>query len=178
MKTLLYSIIGIALCTTSVAYAHGPTPQKLEEHISIQGPPEQVWAAVKEFGAPATWHPMLKQTTAHGGNTAGRAERVVTLPSGGTITEGLDEYDEGRRYMAWRLLKENKEAFPVSFYTVSIEVRRANGGSDVEWLSRFYRADTGNSPPPEYSDEAAIKAMTEFAQSGLENLKKRIETEK
>lgn len=177
MNTIPYLLLTVLLIHAGMAHAHGPTPQKLEERVHIAVPPKKVWKAIKEFGAPATWHPMITTAKARGGNTPGTAERVLTLATG-QITEGLDEYDAARRYMGWRLQVENKEAIPASFYAITLEVKAAEGGSEVEWLSRFYRADTGNDPPPQYSDEAAIKAMTEFARAGLENLKKRIETEK
>lgn len=177
MNTIHCLLFTVLLVHAGVAHAHGPTPQKLGERVRITVSPEKVWEAIKEFGTPATWHPMIKAADAHDGNTPGKAERVLTLATG-QITEGLDEYDAARRYMGWRLQVENKEAIPVSFYTITLEVKAVEGGSDVEWLSRFYRADTGNDPPPQYSDEAAIKAMTDFARAGLENLKRRIETEK
>ena len=41
---------------------------------------------------------------------------------------------------------------------------------------RFYRADTGNEPPAEKSDEAAIAAMTKFFHDGLAGLKQKAET--
>ena len=64
---------------------------------------------------------------------------------------------------------------PVSFYTIGIEVEAADKGSQVIWSGRFYRADTGNFPPENLNDEAAVKAMTEFATSGLEGLKASLE---
>jgi mxaD protein len=50
------------------------------------------------------------------------------------------------------------------------------GGSEVEWDSRFYRADTGNFPSETQNDQAAIDAMTKFFKEGLDNLKKKLET--
>ena len=32
------------------AFAHGPTPQKVEKSIVIKAPPAKVWAMVKDFG--------------------------------------------------------------------------------------------------------------------------------
>ena len=48
-------------------------------------------------------------------------------------------------------------------------------GSEVTWTSRFYRADTINFPPENLNDEAAVKAMTEFMQGGLQGLKAKVE---
>jgi mxaD protein len=45
----------------------------------------------------------------------------------------------------------------------------------VTFKSRFYRGDTGNTPPANLSDEAAVKAVTEFFKNGLEGLKSKVE---
>jgi mxaD protein len=100
----------------------------------------------------------------------------VVLKSGGQLTDSLDEYAAAEMSYSYRLAKENVEVMPVSFYSATLEVKpAANGRSSVEWLGRFYRADTGNFPPPEKSDEAATKAMTEFFHAGLEGLKQKAE---
>ncbi|WP_250152189.1 SRPBCC family protein [Ancylobacter radicis] len=148
--------------------AHGPTPQKADETIMISAPPEAVWKILADFGGIAGWHPLVKKATATG-NEAG-AERVLTLEKG-EVKEGLDEADAGAMRLAYRLSQENIEALPVSFYTATIEVKPAAGGSEVAWSARFYRGDTSNFPPDELNDEAAVAAMTDFVKQGLEGLK-------
>ncbi|MFK8253006.1 SRPBCC family protein [Ancylobacter terrae] len=161
---LLFMLAGLA-----TAAAHGPTPQKADESITIAAPPEQVWAIVADFGGIGQWHPLVREVQATGGNAAG-AERALTLQKG-TITEGLDDVDTAGKRISYRLSKENTEAIPVSFYTASIEVLPAAGGSEVKWGARFYRADTTNEPPEDLNDETAIAAMTDFIRRGLEGLK-------
>lgn len=151
--------------------AHGPTPQKADESVTIDAAPDAVWKLVADFGAIAQWNPLVKKVTATGGNAAG-AERVLTLAKG-DITEGLDEVDTPGRRISYRLTRENVEALPVSFYTATIEVKPAGSGSEVSWEARFYRADTTNEPPEELNDEAAIAAMTDFIRQGLEGLKRK-----
>ncbi|MCS0504732.1 SRPBCC family protein [Ancylobacter sp. GSK1Z-4-2] len=153
--------------------AHGPTPQKVDESVEIAAPPESVWAIVSAFGSIGDWHPMVKKVEATGGDAAG-AERTLTLEKG-TLTEGLDESDVGERRLSWRLLNENVEAFPVSFYTSTIEVKPAGKNSEVAWSARFYRGDTSNYPPEELNDEAAIAAMNAFVEQGLDGLKAKAE---
>jgi mxaD protein len=41
--------------------------------------------------------------------------------------------------------------------------------------SRFYRGDTGNSPPENLNDEAAVNAMNQFFKNGLAGLKQKLE---
>jgi mxaD protein len=154
--------------------AHGPTPQKVEERIEIAAPPDKVWAVAKEFANIGDWHPALEKSEGKGGNAAG-AERVLTLKSGGVLSEGLDDYNDKEMYYGYRLAKENVEAFPVSFYSATLTVKPAASGSEVEWVGRFYRADTSNFPPEDKNDAAAIAAMKNFIGEGLKGLKAKVE---
>ena len=43
------------------------------------------------------------------------------------------------------------------------------------WKAAFYRAYVNNDPPPELNEAAAIKAVTEFFQAGLNNIKSTLE---
>jgi mxaD protein len=158
-----------------LVFAHGPTPQKIEQRITVAAPPAVVWAIVGDFANLAAWHPLVARSTGTGGKEVG-AERTVALKTGGEIVDGLDEYDEARRALTYRLSRENLEAFPVSFYSATLTVGAAGDGhSEVVWEGRFYRGDTGNYPPDNLSDAAALAAMTNFFQKGLEGLKARIE---
>lgn len=169
--------IAILLFSVVSATAHGPTPKKVEESIVIAAPPEAVWAAVKDFDGLAKWNPLVDSSEGSGGNAAG-GERVVVLKSGGQLTDSLDEYiDEDMSY-SYRLGTPDLEAFPVSFYSATLEVRPgADGGSEVAWVSRFYRADTGNFPSETQNDQAAIDAVTNFFQEGLKTLKTQVEAQ-
>lgn len=153
-------------------FAHGPTPQKAEEKITIAAPPAKVWAALKEFGD-VSWNPAITKVAASGGNEPG-ATRTITLKTG-ELVEGLDEYNDKDMSYGYRLSTENVQAFPVSFYSATIAVTPAGDGSEVTWIGRFYRADTSNFPPENLNDEAAVKAMTEFMQEGLKGLKAKVE---
>jgi len=165
------SLAGLSLVLlSSSVFAHGPTPQRVDEQINIDADVATVWQKVNAFDQLDKWHPAVESITMQDKTT-----RIVTLKSGGEITESLDESDAERHYIGYRLLTENIEAIPVSFYTIGIEVEAADTGSKVSWSGRFYRADTGNFPPENLNDEAAVKAMTEYAKSGLEGLKASLE---
>lgn len=174
LRSLLV-ILALAGLSPLPAAAHGPTPQKVEERIEIAAPSDKVWAVVKEFANIGEWHPLLEKSEGKGGNAAG-AERAITLKSGGVLSEGLDDYNDKEMYYGYRLAKENVEAFPVSFYSANLAVKpAASGGSEVEWVGRFYRADTGNFPPENRNDAAAIAAMKSFIGEGLKGLKAKVE---
>lgn len=164
--------VGLLFASLAPLAAHGPTPQRADESVAIAAAPDQVWQLLASFGGIGDWHPLVKKVSVTGGDAAG-AERVLTLEKG-EITEGLDEVDPAARRISYRLLKENTEAFPVSFYTATIEVKPAGSGSEVAWDARFYRADTTNEPPEGLNDEAAIAAMTDFIRQGLQGLKSKV----
>ena len=169
MLQKLVLAFGLLAAGLSPLAAHGPTPQRADESATIAAAPDQVWKLVSSFGTLSDWHPLVKKVSATGGDAAG-AERVLTLEKG-EITEGLDEVDPAERRISYRLLKENAEAIPVSFYTATIEVKPSGSGSEVSWSARFYRADTTNEPPEDRNDEAAIAAMTDFIRQGLDGLR-------
>jgi mxaD protein len=154
------------------ALAHGPTPQKAEEKITISASPAKVWEVLKEFGD-VSWNAAVKKSDASGGNGNG-ATRTISL-DGGSLVEGLDEYSEKDMSYGYRLSTENLEALPVSFYSSTIAVGPAGEGSEVVWTGRFYRGDTSNFPPENLNDESAAKAMTAFMRAGLQSLKAKVE---
>jgi mxaD protein len=167
----------VAVLGITTAAGHGPTPQKVEESIIIDAPPDVVWAAVKNFDALATWSPLVESSTGRGGNEAG-GERDVVLKAGGQLTDSLDEYLEKEMSYSYRLATPDIEAFPVSFYSSTLSVRPAEDGkSEVAWDARLYRADTGNFPSETQNDQAAIEAVTRFFQEGLKSLKEQVEAQ-
>jgi mxaD protein len=174
--TMSVAILLVAFAfAASPAAAHGPTPQKVVEIIAIAAPPEKVWEAVKNFDALAAWNPLVASSAGKGGNDAG-AERTVVLKAGGQLVDGLDEYLGDQMSYSYRLSTPDIEKFPVSFYSATLLVRPGeSGGSEVEWDSRLYRADTGNFPAETQNDQAAIDAMSNFLKAGLENLKQTLE---
>lgn len=173
MKYVLAFLLSLPLLVSG-ASAHGPTPQKAEETIAIAAPADAVWAVVKAFDGMAAWNPAIKASVGEGGSAPG-ATRTITLKNGGQLAEGLDEFNEAEKFYAYRLSKENIEVFPVSFYSATIAVKPEGAGSVVTWSGRFYRGDTGNFPPDNLNDEAAVNAMTEFFKEGLAGLKAKLE---
>lgn len=175
--SLLRSLVPalFALLIASPVWAHGPTPQKVEESIEIAAPPDAVWAIVKDFGGIANWNPALTKSEGKGGVDSG-ATRTITLKNGGQLEEGLDYYSDDEMTYLYRLNKEKVDVLPVSSYTSEITVKPgADGGSTVKWMGRFYRADTGNEPAPDRNDAAAIKAMKDYITEGLNGLKAKAE---
>ncbi len=156
--------------------AHGPTPQKAKESVIINAPVDAVWNAVKQFDAIASWHPDVKASSGDGKN-ASDGIRTLTLQNDGQLVESLDYYSDQDHEYNYRLKTENVTAFPASSYTTNLQVTAGNdsGTSMITLKSRFYRGDTGNTPPEKLNDEAAVKAMNTFFKNGLAGLKQQLE---
>ncbi len=60
-------------------------------------------------------------------------------------------------------------------YASTITVKDAGGKTLVEWKGAFYRGFMNNDPPPELSDEASLKAVTDVYKCGLAALKAKLE---
>ncbi|MGZ5615439.1 MAG: SRPBCC family protein, partial [Methylobacter sp.] len=73
------------------ALAHGPTPQKAKESITINAPVDATWNAIKQFDDIASWHPDVKASSGDGKN-ASDGTRTITLRNGGQLVENLDFY--------------------------------------------------------------------------------------
>lgn len=159
-----------------VAQAHGPTPQKAKESIIINAPVEKVWAVIKQFDAISSWHTDVKSSSGDGKN-ASDGIRTLTLQNGEQLVESLDYYSDKDHEYNYRLKTENVKALPVSSYTNNIQVTAGDDATSsvVTIKSRFYRGDTGNTPPENLSDAAAVKAMNVFFKNGLQGLKQKSE---
>ncbi|MBK8336282.1 MAG: SRPBCC family protein [Sterolibacteriaceae bacterium] len=167
------SLMAVLLLATTVAWAHGPTRQKVTETVNIKAAPEAVWAKIKDYGAMQDWHPAIDKTVADKGNAVG-STRTLTLKGGGNVVEELESYSDAERKFSYRM--KDPGPVPVTNYSSTISVKPGEGGgSVVEWRGAFYRKFMNNDPPPEQNDEAAVKAITGIYQLGLGNLKSLLE---
>jgi mxaD protein len=175
MNFISISLLGILLLPLS-SHAHGPTPQKAKESVIINASVEALWNEVRQFDAIANWHPDVKSSQSDGKHESGGI-RTLTLQNGGQLVEELDYYNDREHEYGYRLKTENAKAFPASSYSIAVKVNPGDdvGHSEIILKSRFYRGDTGNTPPENLNDEAAVKAMNEFFKNGLAGLKQKLE---
>lgn len=186
MKNFLHFIAVALIAVPMMANAHGPTRQQVIEKITIQAPPEKVWAVIKDFGGMDKWHPAVKSTILKDDKT-----RILTLASEGnpTITEVLIKADDEKMMLTYKITDmsvvktitfNSKDTpyytLPVSTYKAWITVKAVDGGSEVQWKAKFYRSFMGNPPVPEgQSDKDASNTIKGIFTAGLENLKAIIE---
>lgn len=156
-----------------MASAHGPSRQKVVSTIEINAPADKVWAMIGNF-QDMGWHPAFEKTEGKGGNDAG-ATRTLTLKGGAKIEEKLIKHSKDDKSLAYEITAVDVKVVPVSNYASTLSVRGTAEKAIVEWKGAFYRGYVNNDPPPELSDEAAVKAITGVYQDGLAALKKKLE---
>jgi hypothetical protein len=165
---------GLVAVTVSGVQAHGPSRKKEITTIEINAPADKVWALVGNFHD-MSWHPEVAKTEALPGNEPEVTTRTLTFKAGGVFTDKLTRYEPDQRIIAFLTDKEDHGVLPVEGYSTTLTVKDAGGKSTVEWRGAFYRGYMNNDPPPELSDEAAMKAVAAFQKAGLEALKKQVE---
>lgn len=180
----------LALLWAVSASAHGPVRQKVEETVTINASAEKVWETIKELCSLKQWHPKVSDCTQEGATNKG-AKRKLTLANSGWIVEELKNYNDKKMMYSYKFNVDDMSAaktivhasqevkvpvLPVANYSGSIEVKKkGDNAAEVIWKGAFYRAYMNNNPPPEMNEEAAIRAVTDFYRSGLDNLKQLVE---
>lgn len=169
------TIVGLApLSFVGTAWAHGPTRQKVTETVEINAPVDKVWKVVGNF-QDMSWLPIVAKTEGQGGNTV-NATRTLTLKNGGKVEEQLDRYEPEDHMYAYEITKVDVKVLPVNDYSSHITVEAdGDNKSTVTWWGGFYRGYMLNDPPPDLTDEVAVKAVTDLYKTGLAALKKKVE---
>jgi hypothetical protein len=172
-RVFVVAALASAALLTVPAFAHGPSRQKVVEKIEIEAPADKVWAIVGNF-QDAGWIPGIDKTEGSGGSAEG-AKRKLTLKGGGVIEESVTKHDDAAKTLGYRIDNVDVKVLPVNNYSATLTVKEEGGKSVVEWKGAFYRGFMNNDPPPELSDEAGIKAVTDIYKSGLAALKAKAE---
>ena len=173
MKLHLAAAAAFVIGVAGPAYAHGPTRQKTEQKIEINAPADKVWSVVGNF-QDMSWLGVVDKTEGTGGNDKG-AKRTLTLKNGAKIEEEINQYDAEKMMYSYRINSVDVKVLPVNNYSSKITVKADGDKSTVTWDGAFYRGYPNNDPPPELSDEAALKAVNALYAQGLQDLKKKVE---
>ncbi|MBB5223961.1 hypothetical protein HNP73_003922 [Amaricoccus macauensis] len=156
-------IMAVAL-SGGVAQAHGPSRQKASEEATLGASVDEVWAVVGNF-ADMSWYPGVSKTeVAADGKTRTVSFGDVSVP------EELGKYDAEKHTIAFRRTQDDVELIPVTNFANTIVLSDEGGKAHVKWSAAFYRGFPNANPPAELSDEAAMKAATDFIQGGLDAL--------
>ena len=176
ISKLLFVAVFINMSISDIL-SHGPTRQKLKESVIINAKPEEVRNVIKDFGKINTWHPSISKVDSDSKNESGSVRIIYYSPKNNTpIKQKLENYNAEKMMYKTSITEVDIKSFPVSTYTANISVKgNDDGTSTVLWKGAFYRAYVNNDPPPELNEAAAIKAVKEFFQTGLNNLKRKLE---
>lgn len=188
MKLFARILALLLMAIPAFAFAHGAPRLQVEETISINASPADVWNAIKNFDNIHNWHPAITATKASGNDNG--ATRTLTLGNGGTIEEQLKKIDHDKMMMNYEITaisnagdiddhgeKHEVPVVPVSKYKSWLSVKADGDGSKVSWKGKFFRAYHGHQtvPPKELDDNTAKSAISGIYKAGLENLKAQLE---
>lgn len=161
---LIYTLLLSAI--TMPAFAHGPTPQKTDQTVTLKAAPELVWKQLSEPCAIKNWHPDVADC-----QSSDPKKRTLTLKNGSKIDEEVDEILPAEMSISYRVAGEvDTKALPISSLTGRIKVKAEGTDLSVSWLARYYRADTTNEPPAGMDDESATKSVNAYVKAGLVGL--------
>jgi mxaD protein len=172
----------LALTALLLVAAHGfaiaapPKPLSVTQTIEINAPVGKVWAAIKDYDGLHKWHPgFSKAEIVKGSNNTPGAVRALTIKDGPTFTEELLEFSEKTHSYKYRIIES---PLPLQDYVATVKVApRGEGGTTlVTWVGNFKRKNPADNPPEAESDAGAVKLITGVYTSGLENLKKMLES--
>ncbi|RXF75115.1 SRPBCC family protein [Hansschlegelia zhihuaiae] len=173
MKLQLLAAAALVLGAAGAADAHGPTRQKTEQKVEINASPDKVWKVVGNW-LDMSWLPPVEKTEGDAAAEKG-AKRKITLKGGAIVEEELNQYAADKMMYSYRITNVDVKVLPVSNYSSKIIVKGEGDKTTVTWDGAFYRGFPNNDPPPELSDEAALKAVSGLYRAGLDNLKKKVE---
>ncbi len=154
------------------AEAHGPSRKKVTSEVTLNATPDEVWAVIGKFDD-LSWDPKIKAVTLESPEIKTGAKRLITWANDQQTTEQLTKWKPEERLYGFRTLQDNIEALPVTNYTAILTVEDAGGKAKFTWDAGFYRGFPNNDPPPELNDDAAIAAVTEAQQEGIDALVER-----
>jgi mxaD protein len=175
MKQILTVLLAAAALFVPQAFGAGATELTARQSITINAPPEAVWAVVGDFNGLPRWLGTIEYSEILlGTNNEVGAIRQVTRRNGTKVTERLIDYDPRSMRLAYTYVDGAVAAS--DYFPVLVVKDGGNGTSVVEWTARFKRLSYWVDPPPAGQED---KTLTDFYnglyKAGLESLKRVVE---
>jgi mxaD protein len=174
-KIFAFMAIALLPLLPLTASAHGAAALRFEKTITIKAAPATVWALVKDFGNEQAWHPSVESTKLENKkdeNGDDAVYRTVALKGGGAMYEKLRTADDAGMKIKYEYILEKSTLQFANFYpAITVTAGPGAGESTVSVKGSYTRADSSNIPKPDQNDEAATKALNDFFDAGLANLK-------
>ena len=176
MKNVLTGVLTALACFAAEAWGAEANELTASQSIRINAAPEAVWQVVGDYNGSPRWLPLVERSEiVFGKNNRVGAIRLITRRNGTKVTERLLDHDQQNMRMAYTYVDG---AVMASDYFPVISVKDAGDGTSVvEWSAHFRRLAYSIDPPPPGQDD---KSMTDFYngiyKSGLESLKRVVES--
>jgi hypothetical protein len=145
--------------------------------IRIDAPADEVWAMAGDFGGIQRWSPGTEASrlVLRDRNETGAIRQLLRRADGTRVTEKLLDYDPYNRRMAYTYV--DGEVRATDYWSELVVREDGPGRSIVEWRGRFLRLDYWTDEPrPGRDDKAALDFLNGAYRSGLESLKKVLES--
>jgi mxaD protein len=172
----MISVCALAMSVMAAGNVLAAAPGlSVNKSVTINASVDKVWDTAKNFDSLNAWHPAVaKDEIIEGKNNTVGAVRKLTLQDGGTIKEKLLSFDAANHTFKYAILEG---VVPVSGYTSTFTVKAAGkDSSTATWSGNFKRKNVGDKPGPHEDDKTATDTVSSIYQSGLDNLKKVLET--
>jgi len=176
MNRLANCVVGLFFAASPVCAFADAQELSIFHTITIDAPPDQVWAMVGDFGGIQRWAPGTESSRLilHDRNETGAIRLLRRRCDGTQVTEKLLDYDPYNRCMAYTYVDGVVRAS--DYYSEVLVKDGGDGRSIVEWRGRFKRlAYWTDQPPAGQDDKAALDFLNGAYKSGLANLKKVLE---
>ncbi|MEV7794281.1 SRPBCC family protein [Streptomyces sp. NPDC087512] len=117
------------------------TPHSIERSTVLPAAPDEVWAAVGDFGGLADWHPHLPPSTVEDGAGPEHpgAVRVFAVDGKVVARERLLDRDADARWYRYTLL--DPLVLPFGDYVATLAVRPHADGAEVHWSAVYHGPD-------------------------------------
>ncbi|WP_327085706.1 SRPBCC family protein [Nonomuraea sp. NBC_01738] len=110
---------------------------ELSMNMTVNAPPEKVWALLRDFNGLGGWHPAMPHSVIEDGRDAEEvgAVRRFANPDGSVIRERLTGFSDAERRYSYAL---EESALPVRDLTGVLAVAPADtGGAVIAWSLSF-----------------------------------------
>jgi len=176
MKNFLTAVLVALAWIAPEAFAAEANELTARQSISINAPPQAVWAILGDYNGLPRWLSFIEDSQiVVGTNNEVGAIRLVTRRNGTKVTERLLDYDPRGMRLAYTYI--DGAVMASDYFPVLTVKDGGNGTSVVEWSARFRRlAYSVDPPPPGQDDKTLTDLYNGLYKAGLENLKRVVES--
>jgi hypothetical protein len=151
MRTAAIFAAGILTMSTGVAFALDSSATMISSMS-----PDALWKKVGDFCGISSWHPAFPKCVL---SADGKQRTLSIAGNGGTILEGLENWDAPNRSYTYVILSG---PLPVANYRSTISVSPDPKGSSVTWVGKYDAKGVSDADAKKTVDgayEAGLKAL-------------------